>query len=123
MGIRDGRHPVGEYMLTPVDLKNKGKFDDVAFVRKSQLRFKDSKFSGGNGPRDYDVPYRSFLPKNVDNLLLTGNCLSFNHEMRMKMKGIPMSIRSGEVAGEAAVLSIKQGITPKKLKWNKPLTD
>ncbi len=113
VGIREGRHPVGEHMISYEDIINDRKFDDVA-LRRTQGDPHSSK------RHTIDVPYRSFLPKKIDNLLLSGDSLSQTYECRVNfLKDIEWSMRSGELAGEAASLSVMQGITPKKLKWSR----
>lgn len=118
VGIREGRHPVGEHMISYDDIINDRKFDDVA-LRRTQLD--PHAWRKRNARRHtIDVPYRSFLPKKIDNLLLSGDSLSQTHECRVNfLKDIEWSMRSGELAGEAASLSAMQGITPKKLKWSR----
>ena len=59
------------------------------------------------------VPYRCFLPKRVNNLLLTGASLSFSYEtMFMVMRGFAWCIQTGDIAGHAAAESVAQGSTP-----------
>lgn len=123
---RDGRHPVGEYMLTYADIKFQRKFPDAVLSnrRRDPLEFEAPQQTGYEEPdkssiiREFDVPYRCFLVRTINNLLTSGDCLSFNHECRVNvMKSIDWSILTGEVAGTAAALSVKQKITPKEFKW------
>jgi hypothetical protein len=64
-----------------------------------------------------DIPYRAFLPKKVKNLLLAGECLSCTHDWFYGYRLIPWCMRTGEVAATAAVMALKQGISPKEIKW------
>lgn len=117
MGLREGRHPIGEYVYTYDDFINERKFEDAALVRTEHdtLAFKKP---GKARNVKFEVPYRCFLPKNVDNLLLSGECLSYSREVLIHaFRTITGSMINGEVAGEAAALSVKKKIVPKKLKW------
>jgi hypothetical protein len=111
LGTREGRHPVGEFMVTYKDLTNESKFDDVALAVTSPT-------FGMFRNRSFDVPYRAFLPKHIDNLLLSGECVSHTHEVFYPMRGIEWAMRTGELAGEAAYLSLAKGVAPKQLKWD-----
>ena len=120
LGIREGRHPIGEYVLTYDDIRNERHFPDTAIKRstRDQLDF------SGEEPRvfHFEIPYRSFLAKKVNNLLLAGECVSFEHHALFhSMRSFGPSVQTGEVAGMAAALSSEKGINPKQLNWTKPL--
>lgn len=135
MALREGRHPQGEYVLTRDDILKESKFPDAVFKRTlgdpldaSEVRMPRVnergelirvKPSEGNKPRSYtsDIPYRAFLPKKIDNLLLAGECLSCTHDWFYGYRLIPWCMRTGELAGTAATMAIKQGITPKDIRW------
>jgi hypothetical protein len=115
MGIRDGRHPIGEYVFTIEDGINSRTFPDNTITRTSNFAY------AGVGSRTYQVPYRCFLPKKIDNLLLTGASMSFTYEVIfMVFRNFPWCVQSGEIAGYAAALSVEKGIPPKKLQWTTP---
>lgn len=121
LGIREGRHPIGEHVLTYDDISNQRKFPDAALRRSTSDQLD---FSGRN-PKvfEFEIPYRSFLAKKVNNLLLTGESVSFEHHALFhSMRSFGSSIQTGEVAGTAAGLSVQRKINPKELKWTKPLT-
>jgi hypothetical protein len=117
-GIREGRHPQGEYVMRYEDIKNQAHFEDAALKRKS-YDWGDPK--QGSRLLSFDIPYRSFLAKDLDNLLLAGDNLSMEHEALLQMRGFGMAIRSGEVAGTAAGIAIQAKQNPKQIHWNKPL--
>lgn len=39
----------------------------------------------------------------------------------MVMRNFPWCTQTGEIAGYAAALSVREGISPKKLAWTEPL--
>ena len=49
----------------------------------------------------YYVPYRSILPKEYDNMLVVGRCLSANHEAHSAVRVMPTCACIGEAAGIA----------------------
>ncbi len=117
LGIRDGRHPIGEYVLTIDDALNSRTFPD-AVTKPMTKNFHWDCYKN----HTFQVPYRCFLPKTVNNLLLTGASMSFSYEtIFMVMRNFPWCTQTGEIAGFAAGSSIKQGIGPKEFKWTTPL--
>ncbi len=116
VGVRDGRHPIGEYVFTLEDATTGRSFPDAVTEPMTKPFFWDQ-----YKRHTFEVPYRCFLPKKIDNMLLTGASLSFSYEtIFMVMRNFPWSIQTGEIAGYAAALAIEQGVTPKRLAWKTP---
>jgi len=118
MGIREGRHPEGEYVMRYEDIRNERKFEDAA-LRRGTLDWFDTR--QGNRFLSFDIPYRCFLAKRVINLVLAGDNLSMEHEAFLHIRGFGMALRTGEVAGTAAALAVKRSVTPRDLTWPGPL--
>jgi hypothetical protein len=117
LGARDGRHPIGEYVLSLDDALKSTSFPD----RVTKPMKKSFHWDCGT-PRTFEVPYRCFLPQRVNNLLLTGASLSFAYEtIFMVMRNFPWCVQTGEIAGFAAAQSVAQGIVPSEYKWTAPL--
>lgn len=98
-GIRVTRRLVGEYILSTDEVKKGARFDD-AIIRSI-----------------YDVPYGVILPKEVDNLLVAGRCISMTpgvDELRL----IGPCIAIGEAAGTAAALSVEKNVRPREIDIN-----
>ena len=55
----------------------------------------------------YNIPYRSLLPKEYDNMLVAGRCLSATHEAQASVRIMPICACLGEAAGTAAALAYK----------------
>ncbi|MGP1677830.1 MAG: FAD-dependent oxidoreductase, partial [Burkholderiales bacterium] len=116
VGIRDGRHPIGEYVFSIEDARAGRRFPDAVTKPMTKTFFWDA-----YRPYTFEVPYRCFLPKKIDNLLLTGASLSFTFEtIFMVMRNFPWCTQTGEIAGYAAALSVQQAIAPKDLQWTTP---
>lgn len=115
MGIREGRHPIGEYVMSYDDIKNQRRFDDAAL----RLTAPDHGHSG-DGDRfvTFDIPYGSFLAGKVSNLLLAGDNISMEHKAILHIRGFGTAVKTGAVSGAAAALSLKDNVMPVELKWN-----
>ncbi len=116
VGIRDGRHPVGEHVFCLEDVLAGRRFAD-AVTKPMTKPF----FWGSNRKHEFDVPFRCFLPKKINNLILTGASLSFTYDtIFMVMRNFPWCTQTGEIAGYAAAQCIRKGITAKELEWTTP---
>ena len=116
VGIRDGRHPIGEYVFSIEDARSGRRFPDAVTRPMTKTFFWDARLS-----YTFEVPYRCFLPRKINNLLLTGASLSFTYEtIFMVMRNFPWCTQTGEIAGYAAGLSVERGIAPKALEWTTP---
>ncbi|HYW76944.1 MAG TPA: FAD-dependent oxidoreductase [Gammaproteobacteria bacterium] len=116
IGVRDGRHPLGEYLFSIDDARNGRRFPDAVTQPMSKVFFWDSYTR-----YEFEVPFRSFLPKKIGNMILTGASLSFTYDsIFMVMRNFPWCTQTGEIAGYAAARCIQKKIKPKELNWAKP---
>ena len=69
----------------------------------------------------FEVSYRSFLPKGIDNLLLTGASLFITcNSLFMVMRNFPWCTQTGEIAGYVAARCIGRNIRPKEYEFDAP---
>jgi hypothetical protein len=61
----------------------------------------------------YDIPYRSLVPKNVENMLMTGKLLSVTEDFKRDL--LPDNMVWGQAAGIAAALCVRKSITPRQM--------
>jgi len=115
IGVRDTRHIIGEYTLTGLDILERRSFPDVVAYNVK-----------GGFPVN-DIPYGCLVPKEVDGLLMAGNCISVipgSTKMGLQLgsfndlKDIPTMWTTGDAAGTAAALCIKSKVLPRKLNIN-----
>lgn len=113
LGVREGRHPIGEYVLRYEDIRSLRKFDDVALRVKTH-----GAIDTDEGLRNvtFDIPYQCFLPKKINNLLVAGDVLSVEHAVFFHTRSFGAAMILGEVAGIAAAMAVKNGVSPKELK-------
>jgi hypothetical protein len=60
----------------------------------------------------YWIPYGALLPRELDNLLVAGRCISVDHRVHHATKEIPACFATGEAAGTAAALAHAADIGP-----------
>ena len=135
IGFRDGRRIKGLYTLTEEDIEEDRKFEDVIAVYPrfyDMLTPDETKLTVGDGGiegkgyeghilvyaekgRTYGIPYRCLLPVGVKNLLVAGRCISATHVAESSVRGIYACSLTGQAAGTAAALSIREAAEPAKL--------
>src|SRR5437867_565166 len=103
LGITESRRLQGDYVMIREDLDRQ--FDDV-IARTGHWTKYDCV---------YNIPYRSLLPRSLDNLLVAGRCISVDHRVHHATKEIPPCMATGEAAGTAAALAVKSGLNVKQL--------
>jgi hypothetical protein len=92
-GVRQTRLLEGEHIMTKEEVMKRVRFDD----------------SIARG-RDYYYPYRSLVPRSVENLLVAGRHYSSTSSAQKMSREIPPCMAMGEAAGVAAALSIQSGV-------------
>ncbi len=124
LGVRETRRILGEYELTLDDVANTRDFDDGIARYHCYVDIHTIAPELGRGenygvePRpgtSYAIPYRTLLPKKVENLLVAGRCLSATHEALASVRMIPACMAMGQAAGTAAALCATGGVTPRDL--------
>lgn len=120
IGKRESRHIIGDYILTKEDVIERREFSDSIAVGAFpiDIHSPDGKsilehVSGSN--KAYEVPYRILLPKGIENLLVTGRCVSSTHEANASLRVGAHVMALGQAVGTAAALSVKQKVTPREL--------
>jgi hypothetical protein len=120
IGVRETRRIVGEYVMTVDDVLEGRKFPDC-IARGSYPVDIHNPEGGGTVIRSlrpgesYDIPYRSIVPLEIDNLLIAGRPISTTHEAHSSIRIMPIVMAIGEAAGAAAALCVRDGLTPREL--------
>jgi len=63
----------------------------------------------------YDIPYRCLVPKDMDNLLVSGRCISATHQAMAGARVMGTCMAIGQAAGTAAALAVRDGIRPREV--------
>jgi hypothetical protein len=66
-------------------------------------------------PQDdwYDIPYRCLTSKSLDNLLVSGRCISATHQAMGSSRVMGTCMAIGQAAGTAAALAVRAGVQPR----------
>jgi hypothetical protein len=110
LGTRSSRRMVGVYQLTEKDLADNQPFEDTIAIFPDLDRGQESL----DHPNMY-IPYRSLLPKNVDNFLVACRAFSSDKHVQDYFNLIPHCIAFGEAAGTASALALKTGVGVKNV--------
>jgi len=123
VGVRETRRIIGEYVLTADDILNYRKFDDVIALGNWPIDLHDP--TGGTKEADiaihlkrdraYQIPYRCLIPKEIDNLLVAGRCISTTREVNGSTRVMPICMALGQAAGTAAALAVRHKVSPRNL--------
>jgi len=123
LGVRETRYIRGEYTLTLDDVLEGRNFDDA--ICRYACWIDTHGVVPGERPEhegrplapgvSYAIPYRSLVPRQVENLLVAGRCFSGTHEARASARMIPACMAMGQAAGTAAALSVREGLPPREL--------
>ena len=114
--VRETRHFRGEYVLNMGDILSQRAFPDTIGKGCHPVDIHPIPDSIKKFPLPhhwyFNMPYRSLLPKNVDNLLLAGRCISNTHEASGCTRPTVQCMVTGEAAGTAAAMCVVEGVTP-----------
>ena len=61
----------------------------------------------------YDIPYRCLTAQRVDNLLVSGRCISATHQGMAGARVMGTCMAIGQAAGTAAALAVRAGVDPR----------
>ncbi len=119
LGVRETRRIIGEYIMTDEDVENGIKHED-AVVHNAWFLIDIHNPSGGGQAeghskmaQPYDIPYGCLVPLDVDNILTAGRCISGTHRAHASYRVMAICMATGEAAGVAAAVSIKNNAAPR----------
>ncbi len=122
VGVRESRRVRGEYYLTEDDYIEARKFPDGIAKNRYPIDIHSTKKGGGVNfhsnlaPNEYqEIPYRALVPLEIDNLLVSGRCISASFVAESSIRIQQNCHALGQAAGVAAALSIKEGLTVREL--------
>ncbi len=88
------------YSFYPVDLHREGKSIYQEFLKPNLVA---------------SIPLRALIPKNSENLLVAGRCLSSDRLANSALRVQASCMGMGQAAAVAASISIQEGVTPAKI--------
>ena len=120
IGIRESRTVVGDYLISGDDVFNHRDFPDTVVRGAYPSDIHDPK--GGrtqfifiNDGSSYGIPYRCFLPKGIEGLLVAGRSISSTQKANgtVRLQGTVMA--QGQAVGTAAALAVSKGVSPRNI--------
>jgi len=127
VGVRETRRVRGPHLLTQEELLAQRSYPEsvVKIWRHMAAGIDWHKADGGEGaPNDavyrnattnltwFEIPWGVFTPNQVEGMTVAGRVLSVTHEADMWTRGQYCCLVTGQVAGTAAALAARQGVTP-----------
>ncbi|MGR3614995.1 MAG: FAD-dependent oxidoreductase [Paracoccaceae bacterium] len=116
VGVRETRKLEGLYQVTGADLAAGNKFEDgiVAcdnpiddVMRTSDDMTHDAMVESGGF---YTIPFRSLLPRHVQNLMFAGRIISADLTAFASVRGMPQCMAMGQAVGTAAAMALRDGV-------------
>lgn len=121
IGVRETRRLVGQYVVTVEDAMAGKKYEDCVaattynFDLPDPLKPSYDPMMGDakkpNVTRKHvviQIPYRSLLPNEVDNLIVAGRCISAEREVLGAIRVMGPCMMMGQAAGTAAALAVRK---------------
>ena len=123
MGIRESRRITCDYTLNFEDFKARAVFPDeigrysypidIHIAKPDKASFvehkKNLRTALGKG-ESYGIPYRSLLPRGLDNVWVAGRCIGVDRPMQASVRVMPCCYITGQAVGAAAAQYIRRGL-------------
>ena len=113
IGVRGTRQIVGVYTLSADDILSYKKFDDCIAHSAYPIDIHNPKGEGTTSyflkekGRGYSIPYSIMVCPSIDNLIVTGRCVSATFEAQAAIRTTPTVGAMGQAAGIAAALAVE----------------
>ena len=116
LGVRESRHIDGHYKIKVSDISDGTKFEDRIAVYgfgmdvhpRNETMFGNFKIEVA---KRYYIPYRSLLPRGINNLLVAGKTISCESQAAGGLRCMPCAMAMGQAAGAAAAMAVKSEIS------------
>jgi len=112
VGVRETRRAIGEYIYTGNDIAKGSKFDDKIArgcygIDIHGQKDEESRMEHLPEGTYYEIPLRTLIVKDADNVMVAGKCISSTREGHSALRIMPTSAATGEAAGALAALATK----------------
>jgi hypothetical protein len=115
--VRESRRLIGQHILNEKEIMQGRRFNDAIATGCWYLDLHPNKTVVGSAndfnpekvqPGPYDIPYRSLVPQQIENLLVAGRCHSATRGAHASTRVTVTAMALGEAAGCAAAMSLTQ---------------
>ena len=110
VGVRETRRFIGDYCLQLSDIADRVRFDDA--VVEADWAHCDTHSPDGKAwnftlyPGPYQIPYRCFTPKTLENLYTAGRCISCDRGAFSSVRIQMLTMTMGQAIGTAAAMAV-----------------
>jgi hypothetical protein len=111
IGTRGSRRLMGEHVLTWEEVMSGVMHPDAVVVSSHLGQTVSKEFPLAS------IPYRSLVPRRIENLLVAGRCFSADPRASNDYNWIQQCVPMGQAAGTAAALAVAAGITPRQVDY------
>ena len=126
IGLREGRRLNGLYRLSVTDLQNGAKFEDAICLvhlpvdlhsvnkkdEEAAGEKKETSYNAGLTAKPYQIPARSLISADIDNLVMAGRCVSGDFYAHASYRVTGNSVPMGEAAGFIAAKAVELNLSP-----------
>lgn len=125
--VRETRHIWAEYQLPMSDVwTNRDHWDNIgygAYPVDIQAQTPQDYGYIVSVPKQYAIPFRSLVPKEIDGLLVVGRAAGFSSIAAGSARVVPTGMTTGEAAGAAAAIASREGMTFREISKNEALIE
>ena len=89
--------------------------DDEGEVLKKPVH----SYNQGVKSKDYDIPLRSLIAKDVGGLMMAGRCISGDFIAHASYRVTGNAVAMGQAAGKTAAVAAQENILPQEVDWQK----
>lgn len=121
LGVRETTRIDGEYTLTEGDISVGRRFSDGVCLGGWPMEYHDYERNClvyAWNDREYSIPYRSMIPRELDNVLAAGRNISVTPMTYASTRVMGPCLALGQAAGTALRLCVQRGCLPRELDTN-----
>jgi hypothetical protein len=122
IGVRETRRIVGDFVLSEDDILAGRPFEDAIATGVWHLDQHPNRATAGSAhdferrqPEPYDIPYRSLVPRRIENLLVAGRCHSATQLAASSTRVTATAMAMGQAAGTAAAMAARERTSVQEL--------
>jgi len=120
VGVRETRRICGDYTLTHDDVLAGRHFPDGVAPSCNSIDVHDAE--GRDFEHEYlergafyEIPYRCFLPRGIEGLLVTGRAISADRHALGSARVMVVCMPAGDACGLAAAMAASSGVPPRRI--------
>ena len=124
LGVRETRRITGIDRMEDVDVETGTRRKDVVVHKAWFLIDIHNPAGGGQAEKraqpalPYDIPYGALVPSTVTGMYTAGRCISGTHRAHASYRVMAICMATGQAAGTAAALCVKEGKLPHELDYH-----